>query len=165
MNDVSTSLAAALLYGPDYKCFDASVAGRRITFRPAGAVTPFAAACLDPASPLVVVVLEGVQSGASNPVEAGLVADLVVALRDGLGYETDEAFFSRGVFIVSPHRAQIRAIRRELRPLGHDAFGARSVLNLCISVDHRALDGAEVGAFMQAVKAQLEAYSGDQQVY
>jgi 2-oxoisovalerate dehydrogenase E2 component (dihydrolipoyl transacylase) len=56
------------------------------------------------------------------------------------------------------------AIRRELRPLAADAFGARSVMNLCISFDHRALDGAEAGAFMAAVKANLEAYATAQQV-
>ncbi len=57
------------------------------------------------------------------------------------------------------------AIRRELRPLADDTIGARSVMNLCISFDHRALDGAEVGAFMQAVKLNLQAYAADQQVY
>jgi 2-oxoisovalerate dehydrogenase E2 component (dihydrolipoyl transacylase) len=57
------------------------------------------------------------------------------------------------------------AIRRELRPLVGDAFGARSVMNLCISFDHRALDGAEAGAFMQAVKANLESYSADQRLF
>jgi 2-oxoisovalerate dehydrogenase E2 component (dihydrolipoyl transacylase) len=57
------------------------------------------------------------------------------------------------------------AIRRELRPLAGDAFGPRSVMNLCISFDHRALDGAEAGAFMQAVKANLEAFSAEQPVF
>jgi superfamily I DNA and/or RNA helicase len=121
MNDVLTSVAASLLYGPEYRCFDASVAARRIALRPDVTLSPFAAACLAPEHPLVVVVLDGVQAGASSPVEAALVADLVVALRDGLAdaggapYPTDAAFFSRGLFVVSPHRAQIRAIRHELR--------------------------------------------------
>jgi 2-oxoisovalerate dehydrogenase E2 component (dihydrolipoyl transacylase) len=39
------------------------------------------------------------------------------------------------------------------------------MMNLCISFDHRALDGAEAGAFMQDVKRRLEAYAADQQVY
>jgi 2-oxoisovalerate dehydrogenase E2 component (dihydrolipoyl transacylase) len=56
-------------------------------------------------------------------------------------------------------------IRRELRPLSGEMFGARSVINLCISFDHRALDGAEAGAFMAAVKANLESYTADQQVF
>ena len=54
------------------------------------------------------------------------------------------------------------AIRREVRPLDDGAIGARSVMNLCISFDHRALDGAEVGGFMRAVREQLEAYRADQ---
>jgi 2-oxoisovalerate dehydrogenase E2 component (dihydrolipoyl transacylase) len=48
------------------------------------------------------------------------------------------------------------AIRRELRPTANDEFATRSVMNLCISFDHRALDGAEAGRFMQAVKANVE---------
>jgi pyruvate/2-oxoglutarate dehydrogenase complex dihydrolipoamide acyltransferase (E2) component len=56
------------------------------------------------------------------------------------------------------------AIRRELRvlPGGGDAFAPRSVMNLAISFDHRALDGAEVGAFMAALKARLEAIGPDE---
>jgi len=64
------------------------------------------------------------------------------------------------------------AIRRELRPLAlqgesptGDAFGVRSVMHLCISIDHRALDGAEAGAFMRDVQLRLEAYAADQVVY
>ena len=56
------------------------------------------------------------------------------------------------------------AIRRELRivPGGNgDAFGPRSVMNLAISFDHRALDGAEAGAFMAALKSRLEAIAPD----
>ena len=37
--------------------------------------------------------------------------------------------------------------------------------NPAISFDHRALDGAEVGAFMQAVKRELESLQPDQPVY
>jgi 2-oxoisovalerate dehydrogenase E2 component (dihydrolipoyl transacylase) len=47
-------------------------------------------------------------------------------------------------------------IRRELRPVGDELVGVRSLMNLCISFDHRALDGAEAGRFMRAVKARLE---------
>ena len=56
------------------------------------------------------------------------------------------------------------AIRREFRPTGDDGFGARSVMNLCVSFDHRALDGADVGAFMRDVRLRLEAYRGDQPI-
>ena len=57
------------------------------------------------------------------------------------------------------------AIRRELRVVGDadsDAFAPRSVMHLAISFDHRALDGAEVGAFMADLTAHLEAYAPGQ---
>ena len=57
------------------------------------------------------------------------------------------------------------AIRRELRIVGDadsDAFAPRSVMHLAISFDHRALDGAEVGAFMADLTAHLEAYAPGQ---
>ena len=56
------------------------------------------------------------------------------------------------------------AIRRELRIIpgdDGDAFAPRSVMNLAISFDHRALDGAEAGAFMAALKTRLEAIAPD----
>ncbi len=56
------------------------------------------------------------------------------------------------------------AIRRELRIIpgdDGDAFAPRSVMNLAISFDHRALDGAEAGAFMAALKSHLEAIAPD----
>ena len=120
MTDVLTSFAAELLYGSDYRCFDETVAGRRLAFNKPRVLSELCAACLDPAYPMVVVVLEGVQAANENRVEAALVADLVDALREGLFddsgkvYADDQRFFARGLFIVSPHRAQIRAIRREL---------------------------------------------------
>jgi 2-oxoisovalerate dehydrogenase E2 component (dihydrolipoyl transacylase) len=56
-------------------------------------------------------------------------------------------------------------IRRELRVLADGSFAPRSVMNLCISFDHRALDGSEVGAFMREVVTQLEAYQPGQPVH
>jgi 2-oxoisovalerate dehydrogenase E2 component (dihydrolipoyl transacylase) len=56
-------------------------------------------------------------------------------------------------------------VRRELRVNADGSFGGRSVMNLCVSFDHRALDGAEAGTFMRAVKDNLEAYRPDQPLY
>jgi hypothetical protein len=120
MNDVLTSFAAHLLYGPGYRCVNAVVAGRRLALRLGRQLDPLVKACLDPEYPLVVVILDGIRAAQANPVEADLVAQLVVALREGLRaddgrpYPDDAAFFRQGVFIVSPHHAQIRAIHREL---------------------------------------------------
>jgi hypothetical protein len=68
----------------------------------------------------VLVSIEGAPAAKENAVEAGLVADLVAALRGrlrddrGKGYGDDAAFFRDGVFVVSPHHVQIRMIRQEL---------------------------------------------------
>jgi DNA helicase II / ATP-dependent DNA helicase PcrA len=121
MNDVLTSFSGGLLYGPAYRSFDASVAERRLNLLPERCLDPFVEACLDPAFPLVFVVLDGVWAARENPPEAQLAAQLVAGLRstlrqaDGKLFGDDGAFFREGVFVVSPHRAQIRAIQRELR--------------------------------------------------
>ncbi len=70
--------------------------------------------------------------------------------------------------IVPPGQAAIittEAIRRELCATGDASFAVRSVMNLCISFDHRALDGAQAGAFMRDVKLTLEAFTPDQRIY
>ena len=47
----------------------------------------------------------------------------------------------------------------------HDAIAIRWMMNLCLSFDHRINDGAESGAFLQSVKARLEAMDGDTPIY
>ncbi|MCX6027648.1 MAG: DEAD/DEAH box helicase, partial [Chloroflexi bacterium] len=69
---------------------------------------------LDPRYPAVTCVLEGVKATAENQVEAALVADLAAELRRLLPEGDDETFWRERLFVVSPHHAQIRAIRREL---------------------------------------------------
>ncbi|SDI96662.1 dihydrolipoamide acetyltransferase family protein [Salimicrobium halophilum] len=44
-------------------------------------------------------------------------------------------------------------------------FGARDMVNLCLSLDHRILDGLIAGNFLQKVKENLEAYADDTSVY
>jgi DNA replication ATP-dependent helicase Dna2 len=120
MNDVLTRCAADLLYGPRYQCGSDAVAQRCLRFQPKRGLDPLVAACLDPDYLLVVVVLDGIRTSRANPIEADLIAQLTTALRDGLRdacgrpYADDAAFFRHGVFIVSPHHAQIRAIQQEL---------------------------------------------------
>jgi hypothetical protein len=120
MNDVLTSVAGRLLYGPGYRCVSPAVARRRLAFKPGRGDDPLVRACLDPDHPLVLVILNGIRAAQANPVEADLVAQLVLALREGLRdvtgkrYADDAAFFREGVFVVSPHHAQIRAIQKEL---------------------------------------------------
>ena len=42
---------------------------------------------------------------------------------------------------------------------GTDVIAVRQMMNLCSSFDHRVLDGAQVGAFMQDVRTRLESWS------
>ena len=70
--------------------------------------------------------------------------------------------------IIPPGTAAIittEAIRRELRVAADGSFAARDVMNLCISFDHRALDGAQAGAFMQTARRNVEAFQPSQTVY
>ena len=112
MCDVLTG-AARLLYGPDYRCASLDIASRRLRLRRRR--DGFTGACLAPDAPLVVVILEGVQATNVNQVEAALVSRLAVALRDDITRVADDgAFWRERLFVVSPHHAQIRAIRRAL---------------------------------------------------
>ena len=108
------------IYGPDYRSINKEVAGRKILLdkKPAN---DFIKKVLDPKYPLVVCILDGITTGAENTVEAGIVADIAFSLRKNLcdkdtkkPYNTDEKFWKEGLFIVSPHHVQIRAIKEAL---------------------------------------------------
>jgi 2-oxoisovalerate dehydrogenase E2 component (dihydrolipoyl transacylase) len=46
-----------------------------------------------------------------------------------------------------------------------DALAIRSMMNVCLSFDHRILDGAQALRFLQAVKRRLEAYGPSSPIY
>ena len=46
----------------------------------------------------------------------------------------------------------------------NDAIAIRSIMNLCLTFDHRILDGAEAGAFVGDVKRRLEAIQPDMEM-
>ena len=46
-----------------------------------------------------------------------------------------------------------------------DAIGIRSMMNICLTFDHRIMDGAEASAFTNAVKRRLEAIGDDTGIY
>ncbi len=46
-----------------------------------------------------------------------------------------------------------------------DAIAVRSMMYLCLSFDHRILDGAGAGGFLQAVRTKLQSYSREIDVY
>ncbi|MBB6675681.1 dihydrolipoamide acetyltransferase family protein [Cohnella nanjingensis] len=47
----------------------------------------------------------------------------------------------------------------------NDMIGVRSMVNLCLSLDHRILDGVICGRFLQRVKENLESYGSDTKLY
>jgi len=80
-----------------------------------------ARAALDPEFPIVVLLHDGPSASTSNPFEAALAARLAEALServlDAAGDAlTLQAFWTDGLAVVSPHRAQNAAIRAALPP-------------------------------------------------
>lgn len=47
----------------------------------------------------------------------------------------------------------------------NDMIAVRSMVNLCLSLDHRILDGVVCGRFLQRVKENLESFGPDTQLY
>jgi len=45
-----------------------------------------------------------------------------------------------------------------------DAIAIRSMMNICLSFDHRIIDGAEASAFLQSFKRNLEVWSADSEL-
>jgi 2-oxoisovalerate dehydrogenase E2 component (dihydrolipoyl transacylase) len=58
------------------------------------------------------------------------------------------------VAIVTMERVVKRPVVLEV-----DAIAIRSMVNVCLSFDHRAMDGYEAGGFLAALKRRLEAYA------
>ena len=46
-----------------------------------------------------------------------------------------------------------------------DAIAIRHMVNLCLSFDHRILDGAQAGAFLASVKAKMQAFGPETELY
>ena len=46
-----------------------------------------------------------------------------------------------------------------------DAIAVRSMMNLCLTFDHRIMDGADAGAFIGAIKQRLEAIDPDTTIF
>lgn len=45
--------------------------------------------------------------------------------------------------------------------VGDDSIAIRPMMNMCCSFDHRVLDGAQVGRFLQTMKQLLEGFTGE----
>ena len=69
-----------------------------------------------------------------------------------------------GAIINHPQAAILTTEAIVKRPVivsvdGTDSVEIRSMMNTCLSFDHRIVDGAEASAFLQSVKSGLEAIS------
>lgn len=60
---------------------------------------------------------------------------------------------------------QVESIRKEIAVLDDDTFGIRNKVNLCLTLDHRILDGLAAGKFLNEVKANLEAIDQNTNIY
>jgi 2-oxoisovalerate dehydrogenase E2 component (dihydrolipoyl transacylase) len=47
----------------------------------------------------------------------------------------------------------------------HNMIAIRDMMNICLSLDHRVLDGLVCGRFLQSVKQKIESYSADTKLY
>jgi len=55
----------------------------------------------------------------------------------------------------------LEAVTKQPRVVGDDAIAVRSVVALCLSFDHRVLDGHQAGYFLREVKRRLESIGPD----
>jgi 2-oxoisovalerate dehydrogenase E2 component (dihydrolipoyl transacylase) len=64
--------------------------------------------------------------------------------------------------IINPPQAAIITTEAIVkRPwVVNDAIAIRSIMNLCLSLDHRVLDGSVASRFLQSVKRRLETFAG-----
>ena len=64
--------------------------------------------------------------------------------------------------INHPQAAILTTEAIQKRPVVHDDdIAIRSMMNVCLTFDHRIVDGAQAGAFLQSVKRRLEAMGPD----
>ncbi|MDD3042330.1 MAG: AAA domain-containing protein [Methanosarcinaceae archaeon] len=135
MNETLSMFPATTLYGNGYKPASEKIARQKLKLLPSNLpeTTPepeseFIKWVLDPEYPISVVILENTQASVENEIEAELVAKLAVSLRETLSRQEidepypdnekgDSNFWKNGLFIVSPHRAQIRIIQTHLSKL------------------------------------------------
>lgn len=116
MCDRLCAYPAASIYPAEYAPATPAIAVARLSPAPATG-DALIDGLLDPAYPVTVCVLEDVKATQENVVEADLVARCAVALRESEPDATDTVFWRDRLFVVSPHHAQIRAIRRRLTDL------------------------------------------------
>ena len=62
--------------------------------------------------------------------------------------------------IINHPQAAILQVESIVKPVViDDMIAIRSMVNLCISIDHRILDGVQTGRFMSQVKERIEQFT------
>ena len=69
--------------------------------------------------------------------------------------------------INQPHAGilSMNAVVKRPVVIEDDAIAVRSMMYLCLSFDHRILDGADSGGFLKVVREKLESYEREIDVY
>ena len=60
---------------------------------------------------------------------------------------------------------QVESINKRLVPTADGGFKVADMVNLCLSIDHRILDGQQAGKFLRDVKDNLAKYNADTDIY
>ena len=60
---------------------------------------------------------------------------------------------------------QVESINKRLVPTADGGFKVADMVNLCLSIDHRILDGQQAGKFLRDVKDNLAKYNADTDAY
>ncbi|WP_442853026.1 dihydrolipoamide acetyltransferase family protein [Alkalibacterium sp. AK22] len=60
---------------------------------------------------------------------------------------------------------QVESISKRFVPTADGGFKAADMVNLCLSIDHRIIDGLQAGRFLQTVKDNLNRYSSEEDLY
>ncbi|WP_437277874.1 AAA domain-containing protein [Sorangium sp. So ce375] len=119
-------LNAPLAHPPSEFFYDEYVSAEPVADRRLGLVdgwgaelTPWLKVALDPEFPVCILLHDGPPAATTSPFEAAVVAELIEALAprlvDGKGRQYGDQVWSKGLAVVTPHRAQNVAIRRRLR--------------------------------------------------
>ncbi len=132
MNKTLSFFPASTLYGEDYRPVNRKVKTQKLVFKQnknRKKESEFCEWLADPDYSLAVCILEDIRAAKENQVEARMVAMLSVYLRKRLvktgikktgtkiypdSKKGDMEFWRKGLFIVSPHHAQIRSVKKEL---------------------------------------------------
>lgn len=60
---------------------------------------------------------------------------------------------------------QVESIRKQMIPTKDGGFKVADMVNLCLSIDHRLLDGLAAGQFLSDIKASLAAFDSPTDIY